>query len=163
MLLISGYLKKILRNVILAYHLVAAKRSGMGLIVHVKHPPENKNELHESYLKIPPEVFIWRKMGANVFMDAGELTRAQWFWERRPKKLLLSTEGVLKVLMFYAGFWVAAICINLPALEMTVLVSTGSTLVIAIPAWAYIDALRFARWSSDYRRAVLRLRQTVHR
>lgn len=102
-------------------------------------------------------------MGANVFMDAGELTRAQWFWERRPKKLLLSTEGVLKVLMFYAGFWVAAICINQPALEMTMLVSTGSTLVIAIPVWAYIDALRFARWSSDYRRAVLRLRQTVHR
>ena len=135
----------------------------MGLIAHVKHPPENKNELHESYLKIPPEVFIRRKMGANVSMDAGELARAQWFWERRPKKLLLSTEGVLKVLMFYAGFWVAAICINQPALEMTMLVSTGSTLVIAIPVWAYIDALRFARWSSDYRRAVLRLRQTVHR
>jgi hypothetical protein len=35
-------------------------------------------------------------MGANVSMDAGELARAQWFWERRPKKLLLSTEGVLR-------------------------------------------------------------------
>jgi len=103
-------LKKILRNVILlCTHLVAAKRSGMGLIAHVKQPPENKNELHESYLKIPPEVFIRRKMGANVSMDAGELARAQWFWERRPKKLLLSTEGVLKLLIFCGGFWVAAI------------------------------------------------------
>ena len=135
----------------------------MGLIAHVKHPPENKNELHESYLKIPPEVFIRRKMGANVSMDAGELARAQWFWERRPKKLLLSTEGVLKVLIFYAAFWVAAICLNQRALEITVLVSTGSTLVIAVPVWAYIDALRFGRWSSDYRRAIFRLRQTVHR
>ena len=89
-------------------------------------------------------------MGANVFMDAGELTRAQWFWERRPKKLLLSTEGVLKVLIFYAGFWVAP-CLNQRALEMTVLVSTGSIIVIAMPVWAYIDALRFGRWSSDYR------------
>jgi hypothetical protein len=96
-------------------------------------------------------------------MDAGELARAQWFWERRPKKLILSTEGVLKILIFYAGFWVVAICLNQQALEMTVLVSTGSTLVLAIPVWAYIDALRFARWSSDYRRAILRLRQTVHR
>ena len=135
----------------------------MGLIGHVKQPPENKNELHESYLKIPPEAFICRKMGANVSMDAGELARAKWFWERRPKKLLLSTEGVLKILIFYAGFWVAAICLNQQDLEMTVLVSTGSTLVIGMPVWAYIDALRFARWSSDYRRAILRLRQTVRR
>ena len=102
-------------------------------------------------------------MGANVSMDAGELARAQWFWERRPKKLLLSTEGVLKVLIFYAAFWVASICLNQRALEMTVLVSTGSTLVIAMPVWAYIDALRFGRWSSDYRSAILRLRQTIHR
>jgi hypothetical protein len=135
----------------------------MGLIAHVKHPPENKNELHESYLKIPPEAFICRKMGANVSMDAGELARAKWFWERRPKKLLLSIEGVLKMLIFCGGFWVVAICLNQQALEMTVLVSTGSTLVIGMPVWAYIDALRFARWSSDYRRAILRLRQTVHR
>jgi hypothetical protein len=135
----------------------------MELIAPVKHPPENKNELHQSYLKIPPEVFICRKMGANVSMDAGELARAQWFWERRPKRLLLSTEGVLKLLIFYGGFWVAAICLNQQALEMTALVSTGSTLLIAMPVWAYIDALRFARWSSDYRRAILRLRQTVHR
>src|SRR5580692_3513215 len=146
-------LKKILRNVILAYaHLVPTKRSGMGLIAHVKHPPENKNELHESYLKIPPEVFIRRKMGANVFMDAGELARAQWFWERRPKRLLLSTEAVLKILIFYGGLWVAAIWLNQPALEMTVLSSTGFTLVAAVPVWFYIDAWRLARWSSDYRR-----------
>src|ERR1700738_3517633 len=123
----------------------------MGLIGHVKQPPENKNELHESYLKIPPEAFICRKMGANVSMDAGELARAKWFWERRPKKLLLSIEGVLKMLIFCGGFWVAAICLNQQALEMTVLVSTGSTLVIGMPVWAYIDALRFARWSSDDR------------
>ena len=70
------------------------------------------------------------------------------------RKLLLSTEGVLKVLIFYAGFWLAAICLDQRALEMTVLVRTGSTLVIAMPVWAYIDALRFGRWSSDYRRAI---------
>ena len=135
----------------------------MGLIAYVKYPPENKNELHESYLKIPPEVFICRKMGANVVMDTGELARAQWFWERRPRKLLLSAEGVLKILIFYAGFWLVAKCLNQQALETTALVGTGSMLVIAMPLWAYIDALRFARWSSDYRSAILRLRQTVHR
>ena len=129
----------------------------------VKHPLENKNELHDSYRKLPPEVFIYRKMGANVFMDTGELARAQWFWERRPKKLVLSTEAVLKILIFYGGFWLVANYLDQQALETTALVSTGSTLVIAMPLWAYVDALRFARWSSDYRRAILRLRQTVHR
>jgi hypothetical protein len=97
-------------------------------------------------------------------MDTGELARAQWFWERRPKKLLLFTEGVLKInIDFYGDFWLVAKCLNQQALETTALVSTGSTLVIAMPLWAYIDALRFARWSSDYRCAILRLRQTVYR
>jgi hypothetical protein len=135
--------------------------SGAG--VNVKQTPGNKNDLHESYLKIPPEVFICRQMGVNVFLDAGELARAKWFWERRPKKLVLSTEAVLKILIFYGSFWVAAMCLNQQALGMSVFVSIVFTLVIAIPLWAFIDALRFARWSSDYRRAIVRLRQTVHR
>jgi hypothetical protein len=157
-------LKKILRNVILACAFpVAAQPSGIRLIAQVKQTPENKNDLHESYLKIPPDLFICRQMGANVSMDAGELARAQWFWERRPQKFVLSTEGVLKILIFYGSLWVAAMCLNQQALGMTVFVSTGATLVIAMPVWAYIDALRFACWRSDYRRAILRLRQTVHR
>jgi hypothetical protein len=126
-------------------------------------PSENKKRLDESYLTIPPEAFIFRKMGANVFMDAGELARAQWFWERRPQKLILSTERAFGILIFYGSFWLVAMCLNQEALGMTVLVATGYTLLIVMPVWARLDALRFARWTSEYRRAISRLRQTVHR
>jgi hypothetical protein len=51
-----------------------------------KQPSKNKKELRESYLKMPPEALLMRKMGPNVAVDAEELARAQWFWERRPKK-----------------------------------------------------------------------------
>lgn len=154
----------ILRNDMLECdHLLAAKRSEVGLIEQVKQPSENRKKLDELSLTIPPEALIFRRMGANVFMDAGELARAQWFWERRPKKLVLSAEKVLGILIFLGGFWIAAMCLDQQVLGVAVLVGTGCILVIAMPVWAYIDALRYARWSSDYRRAILRLRQTVHR
>jgi hypothetical protein len=102
-------------------------------------------------------------MGANVSMDTGELARAQWFWEQRPKKLVLSTERILGILIYYAGFWLAAMYLDQEALGSAVLVGTGCSLVIAIPVCTYINAFRFARWNSDYRCAIFRLRQTVRR
>jgi hypothetical protein len=50
-----------------------------------KQPFENKKELRESYSKMPPEALLIRKMGHSIAVDAEELARAQWFWERRPK------------------------------------------------------------------------------
>jgi hypothetical protein len=54
-------------------------------------------------------------------------------------------------------------CLDQEALGSTVLVGTGCSLVIAIPVCTYINAFRFARWNSDYRYAIFRLRQTVRR
>ena len=102
-------------------------------------------------------------MGANVFMDAEELARAQWFWEQRPRKLVLSTEIALRILIFYGSFWLVAMFLDQQSLGMTVLFATGYTLVVIMPAWARLDALRFARWASDYRSAIFRLRRTVRR
>jgi len=97
-------------------------------------------------------------------VDAEELARAQWFWERRPKKLILSTERALIILIFFAGIWMAAMCLSWHALvETTVLPGIGYTIVAAMPTWAYLDAVRFARWKSDYSCAIFRLLQTVHR
>ena len=129
-----------------------------------KQPSKNKKELRESYLKMPPEALLMRKMGPNVAVDAEELARAQWFWERRPKKLILSTEIALVILIFDAGIWLAALCLGgQPLVEMTVLSAFGFTVVAAMPAWAYLDAVRFARWNSDYSCAIFRLLQTVRR
>ena len=129
-----------------------------------KQPSENKKELRELYLKIPPEALLIRKVGPNIAVDAEELARAQWFWKRRPKKLILSTERALVILIFYAGIWLAAMCLGWQALlETTVLPPIGCTLVAAMPTWAYVDAVRFARWNADYSCAIFRLLQTVHR
>jgi hypothetical protein len=111
-------------------------------------PSEKTKRIDRSYFTIPPEALIFRKMGANVSMDAGELARAQWFWEQRPKKLVL---------------WLIAMCFDLQELGMNVLFAAGYTLIVIMPAWARLDALRFARWTSDYGSAIFRLRQTVHR
>ena len=136
---------------------------GRGFIAHVKQPSDNNKKLDPRDLNIPPEAFIFKNMGANVSMDTGELARAQWFWERRPRKLVLSTERVLGMLIFYAGLWLAAMCLNQGAAGSTLLVGTGCSLVIAMPVCIYINACRFSRWKSDYRRAIFRLRQTVRR
>ena len=119
--------------------------------------------LDRSYFTIPPEALIFRKMGTSVFMDAGELARAQWFWEQRPRKLVLSTERALGIMIFYGSLWLVAMFLDQQSLRMTVLFATVYTLVVIMPAWARLDALRFARWSSDYRSTLFRLRQTVRR
>src|SRR5580693_587379 len=142
-------------------HFTGVKRSGS--IAYVMQPTANLKRLHASYFTTPPEALIFRKMGANVFMDAGELARAQWFWERRPRKLVLSAERALGIMIFYGSFWLVAMFLDQQSLGMSVLFATGYTLLVIMPAWAWLDALRFARWASDYKSAIFRLRQTVRR
>jgi hypothetical protein len=142
--------------------LKGGKRSGLGT-AYLMQPSENVKRVDRSYFTIPPEALIFRKMGANVSMDAGELARAQWFWEQRPKKLVLSTEKAFGILICYGILWLIAMCFNLQELGMNVLFAAGYTLIVIMPAWARLDALRFARWTSDYGSAIFRLRQTVHR
>jgi hypothetical protein len=124
---------------------------------------EKKKELCELYLKMAPEAVLTRKMGTNFAVDGGELARAEWFWERRPKRFALSTERALVILIWYAAIWGIAMCLSWePWVETILLPGIGCTLVATMPAWAYLDAVRFARWSSDYSRAIFRLLQTAH-
>jgi hypothetical protein len=129
-----------------------------------KPPSEKKKMLREPYLNMRPENLLARKMGFNITVDAEELARAQWFWERRPKKLILSTERILAVLIFYAVIWMGAMCLGCQDSAVTAaLTVSGSAVVAVMLGWAYFDTVRFARWSSDYSRAIARLLQTVHR
>jgi hypothetical protein len=129
-----------------------------------KPPSEKKKMLREPYLNMRPENLLARKMGFNITVDAEELARAQWFWERRPKKLILSTERILAVLIFYAVIWTAAMCLGCQESAVTAaLTVSGSAVVAVMLGWAYFDTVRFARWSSDYSLAIARLLHTVHR
>jgi hypothetical protein len=129
-----------------------------------KQPYEKKKWLREPYLNMRPEDLLIRKMGLNITVDAEELARARWFWERRPKKFILSQERVLIVLIFYAVIWMGTMCQGCQdSLVTAALAVSGGAVVAAMLAWAYLDAVRFARWNSDYSLAILRLLHTVHR
>jgi hypothetical protein len=129
----------------------------------LEQPSEHKKELPGSYLKMPPDKLLLHIKGADIAVDAGELVRAQWFWERRPTKFILSTEKAIIILTFYAIFWGATICLIPQALEMGVFPAVGYIIVASMPIWSYLDATRYARWNSDYRCAILRLLQTARR
>ena len=125
----------------------------------LQQPSEYKRELRGSYLKMPPYALLLRKKGANIAVDPEELARAQWFWERRPTKFVLSTEKAIIILTFYAILWAATIFLIPQALETGVFPALGYIIVGSIPIWSYLDARRYSRWNSDYRRAILRLLQ----
>ena len=129
----------------------------------LEQPSEHKRELPGSYLKMPPYALLLRMKGANIAVDPGELARAEWFWERRPTKFILSTEKAIIILTFYAILWGATICLIPQALEMGVFPAFGYIIVVSMPIWSYLDATRHARWNSDYRCAILRLLQTARR
>jgi hypothetical protein len=126
-------------------------------------PNEKRKGLCEPYLNMRPEYLLVRKMGLNITVDAEELARAKWFWERRPKKFILSTERVLVVLIFYAVIWMGAMWEGCQDWVTTALVVSGGAVVAAMLAWAYLDAVRFARWISDYSLAISRLLHTIDR
>jgi hypothetical protein len=129
----------------------------------LEQPSEHKRELRGPYLKMPPETLLLRVKGANIAVDPAELVRAQWFWERRPKKFILSTEKAIIILTLYAIFWATTICLIPGAPAMGVLPAVGYVILTAIPVWSYLDAMRYARWNSDYRCAIVRLLQTARR
>jgi hypothetical protein len=129
-----------------------------------KEPYAKKKELGEPYLNMRPEDLLIRKMGFNTTVDAEELARAKWFWERRPKNFILSTERALVVLIFYAVIWMWAMWQGGQGSGgATVLAGSGGAVVAAMLAWAGLDAVRFARWNSAYSFAILRLLHTAHR
>ena len=126
----------------------------------LEQPSEHKGKLRGPYLNLPPETLLLRVKGAKVAVDHAELVRAQWFWERRPKKFILSTEKAIIILTLYAIFW-ATICLIPGAPAMGVLPAVGYVIILALPVWSYLDAMRYAQWNSDHRCAILRLLQTA--
>jgi hypothetical protein len=129
----------------------------------LEQPSGHKRERCGSHLKMPPYTLLLRVKGANIAVDPAELARAEWFWERRPKKFILTTEKAIIILTFYAISWAASIFLIPQMPVMDVLPAVGYIILAAMPVWSYLDAVRYAGWKSDYRCAILRLLQTARR
>ena|ERR1700740_2240352 len=115
------------------------------------------------YPDMPPEALLVRQLGRNVRVDLDELRRAKWFWERRPKKLILSPEKSARFLILCLCLWIlsASSPEQLPA--TAVIRDAAWVALFAASVAVFVDVLRYAHWKWVYRCAISRLLAAVSR
>jgi hypothetical protein len=124
---------------------------------------ERERQLRTLYPDMAPEALLSRFLGKNISSDAGELQRAQWFWERRPKKLILSRDMAIWIVMFYFSLYASWILCNGQAQVTAVIVDVAWTAVAACATAAVVDIFRYTQWKLEYRSAIARLCATANR
>jgi hypothetical protein len=124
---------------------------------------ERDRQLHTLYPDMAPEALLIRFLGNNIAADADELRRAEWFWGRRPPKLILSKDMAIRIVTFYLLLWTASIFTHQQAQATAVLVDIAWTAVAASAAAVLVDISRYAQWKWEYRSAIDRLYMTAYR
>jgi hypothetical protein len=124
---------------------------------------ECDRQLHTLYPDMAPEALLIRFLGNNIAADADELRRAEWFWGRRPQKLILSKDMAIRIVTFYLFLWTASIFTHQQAQATAVLVDIAWTAVAASAAAVLVDISRYAQWKWEYRSAIDRLYMTAYR
>jgi hypothetical protein len=124
---------------------------------------EKIKEFHSQALSLPPEALLIRRAGDYLSVDAGELARARWFWERRPKRLTPSPQKTLLILTICGGLWMAALCVFPQPEAELMLMGMGMSPIATLPALVYLDSVRLHRWTPDYNRAISRLVRAAKR
>ena len=100
---------------------------------------EHERQLHTLYPDMASEALLIRYLGKNISADAGELRRAEWFWGRRPKKLILSTDMAIRVGTFYLLLWTASIFTHDQAQATAVIVDIAWAALAASAAAVFAD------------------------
>jgi hypothetical protein len=72
---------------------------------------EREQKPYTLYPDLPPEALLVQSGGKHVTVDRDEYLRAQWFWERRPAKLVLSPQKGLRIVALFILLWVASMFI----------------------------------------------------
>ena len=73
---------------------------------------EREQQLQTFFPDTPPKALLIRLLGRNIAVDGDEFQRAQWFWARRPKKLILSRDLAIRIVTFYLLLWVASMFVQ---------------------------------------------------
>jgi hypothetical protein len=123
---------------------------------------EDERQLHTLYPDIAPEALLSRFLGKNISADAGELERAQWFWVRRPKKLILSKDMATRIVAFYLLLWTTSMFAHGQAQVTAVIVDVAWAALAASAAAVFVDISRYAQWKWEYRSAIARLCTTAN-
>jgi uncharacterized membrane protein YhdT len=87
-------------------------------------------------------------------VKGGELQRAEWFWQRRPKKLILSRQRALWVALLYLSLW--AVSVFIPR-SIVVIRGVAWLALAAIAVAVFVDICRYAQWKREYYSAISRL------
>jgi hypothetical protein len=125
--------------------------------------PESERQLHECYPDMPPEALMVQHLRNNVCVDLDELQRAQWFWGRRPKKLILCLDKAVKAFIFYLTLWIMWISFGeqVPVADVIQCVAWIALAVMSVAL--LVDVSRYAQWKWEYCSAISRLFATVGR
>ena len=96
------------------------------------------------YEELPPAALIKSLHLEPAAIDQGELSRAEWFWSRRPKVLSES-------LSFFFFYLTVAVCLfylvpdTIPFLLLW---------MVAGASCAFVDRIRLDRWRTEYEASI---------
>jgi hypothetical protein len=123
---------------------------------------ERERQLDTLCPDMAPEALLIRYLGKNVSADGGELQRAQWFWGRRPKRLILSTDIAIRIVTFYLLLWTTSIFNDDHAQVAAVVLTVAWITLAASAAAVFVDIFRYAQWKWEYCSAIARFYKTAY-
>jgi hypothetical protein len=115
---------------------------------------EGEGSFRTLYPDMPPETLLIQHLGINNSAKGGELQRAEWFWQRRPKKLILSRDRGAWIALLYLSLW--AVSVLIPR-SMAVISGLGWLAFSAISVAVFVDIYNYAQWKREYYSAISRL------
>ena len=124
---------------------------------------ERERKPYALYPDLPPETLLVQSGGKHVTVDRDEYLRAQWFWERRPAKLILSPQKGLRVVALFLLLWVASIFVPEQAPATAVVHGLAWVVLAMLGVAVFVDISRYAQWKWEYSCAMTRLFAAVHR
>jgi hypothetical protein len=118
---------------------------------------ESGGRLGKSYPDLPPKALLTQYLRTNAHVDVDEFRRAEWFWNRKPRKLLLSPANAALFVMLCAPIWIISTFIPGEIPIGPVIRDVASSTLLAGGASVFVDIFRYAQWKWEYSCAVSRL------
>jgi hypothetical protein len=105
------------------------------------------------YRKLPPEELVKSLDVPHSVIDLGERTRAEWFWNRRPRFAFCES------IIFFISYITVGACLlyQVPSTISFVLIWIAAGLIAALA-----DFFRLKRWRSEYESSINRLFHSHH-
>jgi hypothetical protein len=121
----------------------------------------NERQLHKLYPDLSPQDLLLQYMGKNASVNRDEFQRAQWFWARRPNKLILSMDKSIRIGIFYVLLLFTYMLVQNQTLAIDVIHNVAWIALAAIAVAVFVDISRYAQWKWDYCCAISRVFATV--